>query len=168
MNAERIVKIATSYIGQREITGNQGWRDKAFEAKMKATGWLPGHAWCAYFTELVWIEAYKGTDHAKRFTALFAPSATATYDNFCGSQFYVTGTRPKPGALAVWRQGTGWKGHIGIVEAIVDRQTFTSIEGNTNASGAREGVAVARKRRKVVLNGLGPGLNLIGFIYPPE
>lgn len=168
MNAERIVKIAAGYIGQREITGNRGWKDKGFEAKMKATGWLPGHAWCAYFTELVWIEAYKGTDHAKRFATLFAPSATATFGNFSGSQLYKTGTRPKPGALAVWRQGTGWKGHIGVVETIVDRDTFTCIEGNTNAAGGREGVAVARKRRKVVLNGRGPGLNLIGFVYPPE
>lgn len=168
MTAQRIVQIATGYIGQREVSGNRGWRDKAFEAKMKATGWQSGHAWCAYFTELVWTEAYKGTDHAKRFVSLFSPSATATFSNFSGSQFYKTGTRPQPGALAVWRYGTGWKGHIGVVDAIVDSQTFTCIEGNTNAAGGREGVAVARKRRKVALGGRGPGLNLIGFVYPPE
>ena len=167
MNPTHVVKVALSYVGQREIPGNKGWRDKAFEAKMKATGWTSGQAWCAYFTELVWCQAYAGTPHVDRFISLFSPSATATYSNFAGSSHYKVGRVPKPGALAVWRYGTGWKGHIGIVQT-VERGTFYAIEGNTNAAGSREGVMVARKRRKTALNGRGPGLNLIGFVFAPE
>ena len=167
MSASKIVQIAQSYVGQREVAGNRGWKDKAFEAKMKATGWQPGDAWCAFFTELVWTEAFKGTSHVARFVALFSPSATATFSNFSGSQEYKTGRTPRPGALAVWRYGTGWKGHIGIVES-VEKGAMKTIEGNTNAAGSREGVMVARKRRTTALGGTGAGLNLIGFVYPPE
>lgn len=36
--------------------------------------------------------------------------------------------------------------HIGIVES-AQGNSFTSIEGNTNSAGSREGVEVARKNR---------------------
>ena len=162
---KKIVTIAAKYVGQREIPGNKGWRDKAFEAKMKATGWSSGQAWCAYFTELVWTEAYKGTSLLPSIVALFSASATATYANFNGSSLFKVGKVGKPGALAVWRYGNGWKGHIGIVES-VKGSTFVCIEGNTNAAGSREGIMVMRRTRRTDLPHSRSGLNLIGFVYP--
>ena len=166
MIAQSIVKIAQSYVGQKEISGNKGFRDKTFEAKMKATGWQVGHAWCAYFAELVWSEAYKGSDLLPSIRTLISPSATATYANMQGSSLFKVGSTPRPGALVVWRYGTSWKGHIGIVESVGKGGAFVAIEGNTNAAGGREGIAVARKTRRTGEAFRAKGLNLLGFVYP--
>ena len=162
---EKIISIASKYVGQREISGNNGWHDKAFEAKMKATGWASGQAWCAYFTELVWTEAYKSNALQKSVIALFSASATGTYSNFSGSSLFKVGNIARPGALAVWRYGSGWKGHIGIVES-AKGNNFVCIEGNTNTAGAREGVMVMRRNRRTDQKFSATGLNLIGFVYP--
>ena len=131
---------------------------------MKAVGWQIGHSWCCYFTELVAKEAFASDpDKVKAFDKLFQPSCTATYANFSGSSLFKVGKAPRPGALMVWRLGQGWKGHIGIVESAKDG-IINTIEGNTNDAGGREGIEVARKRRKHVWTN-GPGLNLVGFIY---
>lgn len=164
MTPEKIVAVAQKYIGQQEVSGNMGWKDKNFEAAMKEIGWAPTHSWCCYFTELVAKEAAgKNTPEWKAFDKLFQASCTATYANFSGSSMFKVGKVPKVGSLIVWRMGHGWKGHIGIVESVKDG-VMTTIEGNTNLAGSREGTHVLRKTRKLVWTN-GPGLNLVGFIY---
>ena len=164
MTPQKIVDTARKYLGQTEKNNNSGWIDPTFEAKMKAVGWQIGHSWCCYFTELVAVEAFAGdADKLQAFKHLFQASCTATYANFSGSSKFKVGKVPKVGALMVWRLGQGWKGHIGIVEEVGDGWIKT-IEGNTNDQGGREGIEVARKRRRYAWTN-GPGLNLIGFIY---
>lgn len=164
MTPQKIIETAQKYIGEEEKKGNQGWLDPAFEAKMKAVGWKKGDSWCCYFTELVAKEAFS-EDAAKVqvFGKLFQPSCTATYANFSGSSMFKVGKVPKPGALIVWRHGQGWKGHIGVVETVKDG-VVTTIEGNTNNAGSREGTHVLRKTRRIAWTN-GAGLNLVGFIY---
>lgn len=131
---------------------------------MKAVGWQVGHSWCCYFTELVATEAFAGdADKVKAFNRLFQPSCTATYANFSGSSLFKVSKVPKVGSLIVWRLGQGWKGHIGVVEEVKEGW-LTTIEGNTNDAGGREGIEVARKRRRYAWT-KGPGLNLVGFIH---
>ena len=49
------------------------------------------------------------------------------------------------------RDGTG---HTGIVERVHANGTISTIEGNTNLSGSREGTSVLRKRRAIrAING---------------
>lgn len=166
MTPERILEVAASYLGQEEKSGNRGWKDPEFEAKMKAVGWQPTHSWCCYFTELVAKEAFADDEvKLKAFDRLFQPSCTATFANFKGSSLFKTGTEPRKGALAVWRLGDGWKGHIGVVDKVMGNWMMT-IEGNTNVAGSREGTHVMRKRRsRWIPKTNGSGLNLIGFIY---
>lgn len=165
IDPKRIVQIAEKYVGQTEISGNRGWKDKVFEDKMKAVGWSTGQAWCAYFTELVWKEAAQPAQRTALDT-LFSPSATATFANFKGTKFYRTGHLPKPGALVVWRYGNGWQGHIGIVTRVLDGARFETVEGNTNSAGSREGLFVMRRVRSNIPANSMKGLNLIGFVYP--
>lgn len=168
--AEKIVAVATSYIGQKEIAGNKGFQNAAFQKKMIDCGWQMSQSWCAYFTELVWKEAF-GTKHPlyKSLDRLFSPSATATFANFKGHPTsFATGAKPKVGALAVWRYGNGWQGHIAVVIEVRADGSFKTIEGNTNNDGSREGVEVAVKVRKVGEPFKARGLNLVGFVYPPE
>lgn len=52
---------------------------------------------------------------------------------------------PFPGCVFVLDTGErGGAGHVGIVEATAPNGTITTIEGNTNEAGSREGNAVAR------------------------
>ena len=170
---EKIVQIASGYVGQKEISGNKGFQRPEFQKKMQDCGWEMGHSWCAYFTELVWKEAF-GKKHILYNTLdrLFSPSAVSTYSNFKGiyqhhnSNIFKAGSVPKVGALVAWRYGNGWQGHIGIVEKIIDKKIFGTIEGNTNSLGGREGIEVARKTRSLGMPFKAKGLNLIGFIYP--
>jgi hypothetical protein len=142
--------------------------DPSFEAKMKAVGWKPTDAWCCYFAELVAKEAFGPGEKWNALDRLFSPNCQATYANFSQSKMFKVGKVARPGSLAVWRMGTTWKGHIGIVETITTTAgkvtSFTCIEGNTNAAGSREGTHVLRKNRRALF-GRGAGLNLIGFIY---
>lgn len=167
--SDKVIKAAQAYLGKQEKTGNAGFKDPVFEQKMRAVGFQTGHSWCAYFTELVWMEALAGIDHVKyrSLSKLFSPSAVATFANFKASGLFLTGTTPKPGAVAIWRYGTGWSGHAGIVETVAPG-SFTSIEGNTNDEGSREGYEVARRKRSSVISKKPAGLNLVGFIYLPE
>jgi len=167
MKSEEIVKIAKKYIGQTETQNNSGFNDKLFEQRMKDTGWIKGASWCSFFCELVWKEAYVGTPIFNEIEKLFSGSATATFKNFdlAKSSGWETGQTPKPGALAVWRLGNGWQGHIGIV-IDVHQGKFSTIEGNTNDKGGREGYIVANKMRVLGGKYQPNGLNLIGFVYP--
>jgi hypothetical protein len=53
-------------------------------------------------------------------------------------------------------------GHVAVVVGFNDLE-FTTIEGNTNASGGREGVEVALKKRSYKFYNP-DGLQLMGFI----
>lgn len=165
---EKVISTAQTYVGKTEKPGNSGFTDAAFEAKMKAVGFQTGQSWCAYFAELVWKEAF-GKDHPlfASIDKLFSASAVATAANFKNYTLFKTGMVPKPGAVVIWRHGTGWQGHAGIVES-VGNGSFNSIEGNTNAAGGREGIEVARKTRKHPDVFKPAGLNLVTFIYPPQ
>ncbi len=142
---KRIVKIAFSYVGNNEVTGNNlGWHDKIFESKMKGWSdpnmqWSKGMAWCNCFTNLVWKEAYT-TGNA------LVPSTTEyqsiwdtklnggklnplsrgvsntnkyfqTKKQFIPSSEAKTGINlPEPGDMISFQYPTG--GHIGLVVGI--------------------------------------------------
>jgi hypothetical protein len=165
--SEKIVQIAKSYIGKTEISGNKGFTDKKFEKRMKDTGWYSGLSWCAFFSELVWKEAYaESSELVKKLDKLFSGSATTTYKNFDLAVDFKVSPKPVPGALAVWRYGNGWQGHIGVVTEVLNDGTFKCVEGNTNDVGGREGYIVAEKHRKLVKPYQAKGLNLVGFVLP--
>lgn len=162
----KIVAKAKAYVGTREKPGNAGWLDAEFEAKMKAVGWQKSWAWCALFAELAWTEAFRelAPDRLPAVARLFSPMATGTFGNATKAGF-KTSKAPVPGAVAIWKHGTGPTGHAGIVTA-VSGDIFESVEGNTNALGGREGDEVAVKTRRIDFT-VKPGrLNLVGFILP--
>lgn len=157
-------EVATKYIGQTEKPGNMGFNDSEFESKMKAVGFQPTHAWCAYFTELVFKEAYP--EKAKELDKLFSASAVQTFRNFKNALYPVSNV-PKKGNLVIWQtqkngvpQATG---HAGIVGPVKDNWIFESIEGNTNDGGGREGYIVARRTRKHIAD-VKDGLKVLGFV----
>jgi len=165
---QEIIKIAKKYLGQHEKPANSGFLDSTFEKKMISVGWQKSQAWCCYFAELVWKEAYLEYNPKiyGLLDTLFASSATATYQRFDVDPVWNVSKVPVLGALAIWRHGVSWEGHVGIVSEIMNPVIFKSIEGNTDGQRGREGIEVAEKSRHVDYTVSPDKLNLIGFVIP--
>lgn len=165
---QRIVKEAKSLEGITEIKGNQGFTDPKIMQEFLDVGFVKGHAYCVYTTEVIWMRVYKGiNDLGKLFKTLFSGSATKTYKQFKEYGWNV-GQVPEVGSIVIWRLIKGgkpsWKGHAGIVIGYDDKYIYTT-EGNTNGGGSREGDGIYPKQRKYAYK-VSNGLQLEGFIYP--
>lgn len=158
-----VVEIAKSYIGKTEKPSNSGFNDEVFEQKMEEVGFEKGQAWCSYFAELVFKEAYPTN---KELDKLFNASTVQTFANFKKKHPDKIFSTPIVGSLVIWQtQKAGvpqWTGHAGICVEVTDTKTFKSVEGNTNDKGGREGYTVALKTRKV--QKVKDGLQVLGFI----
>lgn len=167
---DRIAQIAKSYIGQTEIPGNKGFTNKEFQKKMEAVGFKMTNAWCMFFCELVWKEAY-GAKHSL-FTAidkLFSASALSSYYNFSGADGWLVDKNPAVGAVMCFKHGIDprkWEGHGCIVTDLLTDKKVKTVDGNTNDQGGREGYIVAQKTRSYGNPPTAKGLNFLGFIHP--
>lgn len=160
---QRIRQKAISFVDEKELKNNSGFKNPKFEALMKLTGWRKGQAWCAFFVELVWkVSGCTGINH-------FSGGAVQTWNNFAASPFFGTSDIPEVGDVVIWqtyRNGKArWTGHAGIVIGL-DRDQMITVEGNTNSKGGREGIEVAMKIRKRNDFKVKNGLRLRGFIKP--
>lgn len=157
-------EVASQYIGQTEKPKNSGFNDVDFERKMRLVGFQTGHAWCQYFCELVYKEAFP--ERFDEFDILFSGSTIQTFRNFQNAA-YPIGYVPQVNSMVIWQMMKEGKpqmtGHAGIVSHVIDTWQFKSIEGNTNSTGGREGFEVAEKDRKVLAD-VRNGLKVLGFI----
>lgn len=174
----KIVKLVLELEGEKELKNNSGWENKKLEDKMIISGWQEGQAWCAYLTETIWCDAFKEINPKleNSLRKLFSANAVMTYNNFYNSNF-ITSDEPVNGAVVIWKKvkngqscfigNTQWiTGHAGLV--INDKEgqtTFTTLEGNSNSSGGREGIEIARQERDYSF-AKENGLQLMGFIHP--
>jgi hypothetical protein len=157
---------ARKYIGQKEISGNMGFVNPAFEKEMVEEGFRKTWAWCAIFVRLVALNTYP--DQSPKLRRYFSPSVMTTFRNFRNAGYAISFT-PAVNYLVFYQmfkngkgQGTG---HIGIVSKI-NGMTYNDISGNTNEAGSREGNIVAEKEHKLNLT-TANGLRCIGFIKLP-
>lgn len=134
-----IVPVASLFVGWvRETTGaNDGpW----VEAIQRTTGNKRGDAWCASFVNFVIDIAYKDQNPLP---------ATASCDEllaFAKARGLFTAS-PEPGDVFLVMKTPTDATHTGIV-AKVFAETVSTIEGNTNREGAREGNGVWARERK--------------------
>ncbi len=163
-----IVSYAFEHLGQEEIKGNQGFKNKEFDEKMDSVGFVDGYAWCCLFTELVWVQAY--SDFNPEMLSVLEEEFTAgtvrTFRHFKGLDW--TSETPEVGDIVIWQSYKKGKaltsGHAAIVVEIKDGYIET-IEGNTNDKGGREGYIVAKRTRKIDFDN-DNGLRILGFIKP--
>lgn len=127
----KILQIARSQLGVREATGkNDGAR---VEAYLSYTGNKKGEPWCASFVS--WVFGKAG----------FTQPRTAWGPALFPRQRQIL--KPLPASLfGIFYPKLGRVAHCGLVEANNGNWLYT-IEGNTNANGAREGDGVYRKLR---------------------
>lgn len=167
MLPDLIVSIAKKYIGQEELPQNSGFKNSWFQNLMAKVGWVKYQSWCAYFSEMVYIEAFSQLDPAgvpliKKYAN---GSSLQTYFNFQKSKEFHVQTHPALGGLVCFREGNGTSGHEGIVTSVGDKG-FYFISGNTSVAGSREGTTVLNKFRSLDLPFNPNGLNLLGFVSP--
>ncbi|WP_080057166.1 CHAP domain-containing protein [Spirosoma aerolatum] len=168
----KVVEVAKRFIGEKETGNNAGFADLAFQKEMQTSGFMRGMSWCALFVETVFRIALleeKRPALWKNIENLFSASAIETLTRFKEKGYTVRQT-PQVGDLAIWRHGPGPAGHIGIVVDAGNQKlkTFTTIEGNTNLAGSREGDGVFLKTRTYgspISNKPGT-FNLLGFVAP--
>jgi hypothetical protein len=163
----KIVDIARGYIGEFEVAGNQGFKDKKFEAKMVEDGFNQGDSWCCIFQNMIWEEAYP--EHEEILNGLFHKSCDKTLKNFKAAGYGISMT-PVVGSLMIMKHFIDgkeqWTGHAGVVVEKLNSVTWISIEGNTNSKGSREGDSVQPKTRTLTYPKT--GLHLAGFVLIRE
>lgn len=151
-SAITLADIASKYVGVTETDKNRAGSSKKlleiFEADdLVVKGKTDGYPWCASFVSLCVQKLCKSSTLYHSLVPPREPSVSRfldiwARDNNCmifspSSKVY----RPTKGDIVVFTFS-----HIGIVES--NRGAVAStIEGNTNAAGGREGVTVARKTR---------------------
>jgi hypothetical protein len=142
--AAAMITMASSQLGYSE-TGNN---DTAFGR------WygLNNQPWCAIF--ISWAAAKSGCGKVIPKHA-YTPAGAAWFKS--RKQW---GNKPRVGAIVYYdTSGLGRISHVGVVDKVFSDGSWTSIEGNTNSAGSREGRVVRRQKRRTTGK-------LGGFGYP--
>lgn len=157
------IEVARKYVGMKEKDGNVFDETTVLGQAIHKAGQKDGEAWCAYFAEAVFCEAFPERNGELR--KLFSASAVQTFNNFVDAGFNIH-VHPMPGDLVIWQRYKDgkkvWQGHAGIVTKVNPDESFNTVEGNTNSEGSREGDSVQEKHRKNTFKE--DGLNVLGFI----
>lgn len=152
--AEKIIKIIRAEVGYRESFENGHWTNHEKYAKeLPGFDWVSdqGQPWCATFVSWAFWKA--GV-----YDLLKTPSASC---DVLASGFKKDGRwseYPAIGAVVFYGKPSDLN-HTGIVVAF-DADTITTVEGNTNEDGGREGSGVFLKHRNR------RDANVIGYGYP--
>lgn len=126
---KQLIRFASSDIGRKEVGRNSGAYVKALRAfcdfPANATG-----PWCAVFASYHIKQAYKISRNSLPPFEL-SRGARALLRNIVRSDAGRRIATPEPGAIAVWRRGGGWTGHVRIVQSYdASSDTMTCIAGN--------------------------------------
>ena len=129
----QIIAIAEKELGVHEATGNND--GKRVESYLKYVDCSKGAPWCAAFVS--WVFHQAGYDKPR----------TAWSPDLFPSRLSVTVVKPGL-VLGIYFKDLGRIAHCGIVTGSRG-DWVSSIEGNTNVSGSREGDGVYRKLRHI-------------------
>jgi len=148
----KLAKIAASYIGVHETGDNRAGNSprmlEIFQAdNLVINGKTDGYPWCAAFVSLCVQKLVKQSSSYMALKPPREPSVSRFLNIWAKDQNCLVFApnnelgKPMKGDIVVFTFS-----HIGIVES-AGAGSITTIEGNTNAGGSREGVKVARKNR---------------------
>lgn len=137
---QKLLSIAAGEVGVQEdpLGSNRGARVEEYQA---VTGTAPGSAWCGCFAAWCFV----GAGYSPERIWLLA----AAKNWFIHQERKVSPDQVRPGdVFGIHNTALGRIAHVGIVES-VRGQVVTTIEGNTNTDGSREGYAVCRRKRSI-------------------
>lgn len=136
------IEVATAQLGvhEREQHDNRGVEVEKYLASVGLKG---GYSWCMAFVYWCTSEAAK---LQQKGNPLVKTAGVMAQWNTINKAFKFK-TFPQPGDIFIMDFGKGL-GHTGFVES-VKGDTITTIEGNSNDEGSREGYEVCRRTRKI-------------------
>lgn len=139
--SERALHVARSYVGERETSHNSGPFVDRF---LQAVGLKPGYPWCAAFVYNCLLEA---GFPPQKLPSRSRAAAVRNWESWA-RQHNAIRREPERGYLFYWINANG-TGHIGFVRGVESTAAFSTIEGNTNPRGSREGDGVYQNTRTV-------------------
>ena len=155
---KRVLEIASNEVGVMEVPlgSNDGPEVRAY---LKSVGLPEGNAWCVAFLYFCFNKASQelGIQNPmfKTGGVLRLWQKTDTHRKIIFPKYVDNPSLIKPGFIFVISTGGGF-GHAGIVEK-VEGAFITTIEGNTNDDGSRNGIGVFRRVRKRKMNSINLG-----------
>ena len=145
----RALEIAHGEIGVREVTRNRGPRIDEYLRSVELDPTRGSYPWCAAFVYWCLLQA------ADEFRIICpAPKTAGAIKSFAlaptaAKILPATPDRIRPGCTIAWDHGHG-KGHVGFVLGVnFETRMLTTIEGNTDDGGSREGDGVYMRERRL-------------------
>lgn len=147
----RVLEVARSQIGVREGRSGGTWNnDTRYADEVPGLEWADGQPWCAVF--VAWVAMRAGCPELYPRTASCDVAGAWFKEQRRWSEY------PAIGAQVFYGYPHDLN-HTGIVVAY-DEVTISTVEGNTNDDGSREGDGVYRRVRDR------RGTNVVGYGYP--
>lgn len=139
--SNQALQIAQTQVGKEEIPKGSNWGPVVSEY-LRSVGINFPASWCMAFVYWCYDKAAHnlGIENPLKKTGGVLAQWNAMPNNKINFP-------PKVGDIFIMDLGHGL-GHTGIVEAVNEDGTLTTIEGNTNDTGSREGFEVAKKIRR--------------------
>lgn len=136
---EQVAASYTKYIGVREKTGNNDGTE--VEHFLKMVGLAKGNPWCAAYVYTCFAEAGIKNVPKSGYSPTWFPNNKVIFANNKGQP-------PNSGdVFGLWFSSKGRIAHVGFIDEWGEGSYVTTVEGNTNEAGSREGDGVYRKRR---------------------
>lgn len=136
---ERVLLQAYANAGQKEVGTNWG---PFVKMALAAAGVFGPAPWCAAFLTFCLTKA--GSPKSLIFFKVVLPASTYYWWRYATRNGRAR-TTPKRGMFWVGNNDSG--GHIGVIAEVLKNGELRCYEGNTNASGSREGTHVLEKFR---------------------
>lgn len=140
---DRVVMLAETYVGHQETAHN---RSEHIDYWLTRIGVPVGNNYCAAFVAMV-LDSVE-VDYPKVRSAVAQNYITS---NSIRATRVMQGHPVRRGAVAVWKRGDTWMGHVGFVTDW-SGPTGETIEANTTPQGPSEGRGngVYEKQRQIV------------------
>lgn len=136
-----VLNSARMMLPVREAGANRG---RFVEAIIRYAGGLPGEPWCASFVYYVGHKMLGGLGW--RLPKTRSCDVLLEHARAQGT-LYDEEVRPEPGWLFLVMQSDKDATHVGFVDVVLPDGRFTTIEGNSNDRGVRDGDGVVANTR---------------------
>lgn len=134
------LQIAKTQLGVTEQPGNKGPKIKEYLASV---GLSEGNSWCAAFVYWCFNQAARSLNTPNPLTKV------ASVMQHWRLTKGIKVAMPRVGDIFIIDHGKGL-GHTGIVKTVdVTAKTYTTVEGNSNTTGSREGTMVCSNTRDI-------------------
>lgn len=169
--AEKLIALATNFVGLTETKSNAEWDDPLTKASEKeksnllsktmkrVSGWAPGASYCVAADGAcvaLTLEQLGQPEAAKKFLKAWTAGVMNNVEEMKRRE--CLSKRPLRGSIWLAQHGKTWKGHAGIVTDFNDR-SMSLVEFNTSAGSTadpelqRNGDGIFSRVRNLQTNG---------------